>query len=61
MSLEELIKKFGLSGNFVRAYCKQQGWRYGKNGAPKEWYDAWVTGLAKEIESVVSVEEAPVS
>lgn len=39
--IEELVKKYGLTGKFVRAYCRYRGWKHTANGAPKEWYLEW--------------------
>lgn len=36
-----LYVKYGASAKFVRAYCKLQGWRYGAQGVPAQWYEWW--------------------
>lgn len=55
--LTALVFKHGATSKLVRAYCAAMGWRYGKNGAPAEWYAAWRDGLGLEIESLL--EAAP--
>jgi membrane carboxypeptidase/penicillin-binding protein len=55
ISIEMLLRKHGPTGKFVRAVCAQQGWVYGKTGAPSEWYDAWHNGLSAEVAQAFEV------
>ena len=53
VNLRALVTKHGATGKLVRAICAAQGWRWTKNGAPAQWYDAWRAGLGAEIEATL--------
>ena len=47
-SVSDLLARYRIGAKFVRAYCREMGWRYGRQGCPTEWYAAWPE-ISREI------------
>ena len=54
MTTRDAIARHGFTGKAVRAICAANGWKWGSNGAPAEWYAAWRSGLGAEVEKIAS-------
>ncbi len=54
LDITPLVRKHGATAKFVRAYCRAMGWRRTPQGEPPEWYAAWESWIAKELEAVLT-------